>query len=437
MAYYQGLTYKKLQNYRQARIQLEKAVNGTPKIREALLELIEVLYQLNETAEAAKWIAVAQEQGMRPGETSFIKGLVEMRENKPADALVSFEKAKELQPALKQAADYQIALAHLKDNSFEAAQKAFQEVIVLDPNTDIARFADEYSKAIDRRLHGEKALKITAAVYGEYDDNVVLKPSDTAAVQDIGEEDWREVVTASVEYGKKINERFGLRGQYDLYFANQEDLDQFDLHSHTFGVVPSVYFGDHIASAPVQYNFTWVDGDSFLGVASVNPLVNFKVNDKQIVQVGVKLQDKDFQGTPINGDEDRDAFRAAPGAGWFYFFSERGFFAFRYEYDVEDAEGQNWAFDGNRANVSVQVPLTDRLRLILSGDAYVQDFDNVHTVFRVEREDKTYSFSASLTYQLAKQVDLQLRYTHVEHESNISIYDYNRNVYGAGVVFKY
>ena len=80
VSYYLGLTYKKLQDYKQAKFNLTEAIEGSPKIKEALLELIEVCYQIDDVEAAKKWIGVAEEQGMRPGQTKFIKGLVLMKD---------------------------------------------------------------------------------------------------------------------------------------------------------------------------------------------------------------------------------------------------------------------------------------------------------------------------------------------------------------------
>jgi len=295
VSYYLGLTYKKLQDYKQAQSNLTEAVEGTPKIKEALLELIEVCYQIDDVKAAKKWIALAEEQGMRPGQTKFIKGLVLVKDGKTEDAIQAFKDAKDLEPALKQSANYQIGLVNLKNKSYDEAAKNFQEVVLLDPNTDIARYADEYKKALDRRQEAEKPFRLNAAFFEEYDDNVILKPSDASAAGNIGNQsDWREVATVDAELGKKFNDAFGAKLQYNFYFTEQNDRHAYNLNSHTVGAVPSFYLGDNVVSVPVQYNYTWVDTDSFLSTFTVNPLANLKVADNQLAQIGVKCQVMDY-----------------------------------------------------------------------------------------------------------------------------------------------
>ena len=441
-AYYLGLVYKRLQNYTEAKVHLTDAVSGTPKIKEALIELVEVLYQLGETDEAFKWVGVAEETGIRPAQTAFLKGLVSAKAGKNSEAIEALKNARDLDKALTQSADYQIGLIHLKEKSWAEAEKTFQEVVIVDPNSDIAAFASEYMKAMQRRQDTGKPFRLQAGVYFEYDDNVILKPGDVTTIGDIGnEEDTREVVTANAEWAHRFNDRWGVRLQYDLYFANQTSLDAFDLHSHTWGVVP-VYQPESknwTASMPVQYNHTWVDGDGFLSSETVNPLLNFKIADNQTGQIGVKLQAKDYLKTAVNDDEDRDAFRAAPGVGWILlFWGNKALFNLRYEFDFEDTEGRNWEYLGHRVTASVRAPFfIEKMYLTVAGDVYLQDFDNTHTTFNVAREDEATTVSTQLSYDLTEQFQLQLRYTYVDHDSNISIYKYDRNVISGGVLSKF
>ena len=150
-AFYLGMTLKRLQRYDEAKKHLADAVTLTPKVKEALHELIEVEYQLGDFEEAKRWITTAEQEGMRPAQTAFLKGLVLSKEGKGAESVEAFKKAKELDPALAQSVDYQIGMTHLKEKSFDEAEEAFKEVIVLDPNTDIGAYASEYLRAIERR----------------------------------------------------------------------------------------------------------------------------------------------------------------------------------------------------------------------------------------------------------------------------------------------
>lgn len=438
-AYYLGLTYKQLQAYKEAKIHLIDAVTLTPKIKGALLELIEVLYYLDEFSEALRYIEIAEKEGIRPAQTAFLKGLVLMKENRNAEAITSLKTAKELDPTLTQTADYQIGLAYLKERSLKKAKEAFGEVAILNPNTDIARFAHQYIEAIERRLEIEKPFKFTVGVAFQYDDNVLLKPGDATVAADItNEDDFREVFTFRGDYDKRFTELLGLKLVYSLYFANQNDLGTYDVLSNTATLMPTLHFKDAFLGFPASYNRTQVGKKDYLSTIGVNPLLNLKLGQSQMLQITLKYQNKDFLRSPINTDENRDANDFAASASLFLFFAEnKGFLSLQYEINRDEARGSNWRYLGNKGTIALLLPLLERFKASVSAEIFFQDFTKNHTIYNVERKDSVYTASAMLVYNFFKDTELQLRYTHVRDDSNIVIYDYNRNIYSLGVEYKF
>ncbi|MBI5748219.1 MAG: DUF2860 family protein [Nitrospinae bacterium] len=117
-------------------------------------------------------------------------------------------------------------------------------------------------------------------------------------------------------------------------------------------------------------------------------------------------------------------------------FENKGFINGRYEYNREDVKGKNWKYSGNRFGLSLLSPLTlitQNLTLNLGGEAYSQNFDNTHTVFLKKRGDTTYTFNTMLTYNIYDDVDIQLQYVDIRGVSNISVYDYNKNMVTIGL----
>ncbi len=441
-AYYLGIAYKKQQKYPEAKKNLLDAVNNNPKIKEALPELVEVLYEMGEIKEAKKWIKVSEKQNVRPAQTAFLKGLVLMKDGNTGEAVDSLQQAKSLDAGLTQAADYQIGLAHVKDQNYEEARRLFREVVTLDPNADISAYASEYTEALAKRAGMTKPWHFNAGFFTEWDSNVVLKPSDTTTIGDIGNQnDFREVVTASADYTYRINDPLALKFAYDLYYANQTDLNDFDVNSHTFTIAPSYTTKNAIFSVPVQYNHTLVDSnDLFLTAVTINPQVSFKITEHQIGMAGIKFQEKDYHASITDGAEDRDGFRWAPGVGWYYIFQDgKGSVGIRYELDSDNTDGNNWDYLGNRITPSVQfaIPHFEKLRASLAADLYFQEFRHSHTVFGQKRSDQGYTLSSLLSYDLTRNFELQFRYTYVNHKSNLTIYEYDRHVFSTGVVAKF
>lgn len=438
-AYYLGLAYKRTENYQAAKTQLLDAVTHSPKIKEALLELIEVFLQLGQTDEAEHWIAVSEELGFRPAQTAFLKGMVLGKAGKNEQAIKAFENAMALDVKLKQPSEYQIGMIRLKKNDLTNAQKAFQDVQTMDPNSDLASYANEYLKAIQTKQEAQKGFRASAGFFTEFDSNVLLKPSDTTVAQNISDaKDFREVVTSTAEYAKHFGDALALRFQYNFYLANEQKLNEFDVDSHTWGVVPTITQQQMVWSFPTQMNATWVDRKVFLDTVYSTPTLTAQVGDSQLGQISCKLQGMDFRWTPINSNEDRDAFDVVPGVGWFYFYAEnKGFVNVHYEMDVMDARGQNWSYLGNRVTGAVVVPFFNKFKASTVGDLFLQRFEHVHTVFNQRRNDTVFTLSTLLSYTILKNTDAQFRYTYVRDNSNIPLFKYTRGVFSMGVQYAF
>ncbi|MCK4851559.1 MAG: tetratricopeptide repeat protein [Candidatus Omnitrophica bacterium] len=434
-AYYLGLTYKQLQDYPSAVAELEDAVTYSPKIKGALIELVDCLYQTGRLEEAYTWIEEAREEGIRPAQISFLNGLVLAKDKRYSEAISSFENAMDLDPAMSQSCEYQIGMLHLKTENYLEAKKVFEQVVIIDPNNNMANFANEYMNALDRRIEASKPFKFSMGSAWQYDDNVVLKPSGGLVATNITDNaDMRQIYTGKAEYNHRFNKRFGLKGQFSTYISKQYDLGFYDTFSNTFTLQPSLYLEKGLLTFPVAYNHTCINDKAYLSRSAVSGIYNFMVGKTNMGQVFVKYQNKEYLWDPSRDDENRDGNDLGGGIGWYFFFAEnKGFLNVRYALNKEWTAGDNWEYTGNRATVAVLVPIMEKLNLTVTGDMYMQDFGNTHTVYGGKRDDDVYTGSALLAYKFYENSELQLQYTFIKDSSNISIYEYDRNIFSVGV----
>ena len=200
-----GLTYKKLQNLSEAKTALEGAAGLQPKINNALPELIDVLYQLNDLENAKKWIETAEKEMPSSAQIAFLKGLVLLKEKKePEKAIEAFDSAKKLDESLAESVEYYKGFAYLQMEKTKKAKEVFNQIVVRDPSTSLAAYANEYVDAITRKEKAEQPLRANIAFAMQYDDNVILKPQDdqlSIGIPDKG--DWRQTYTGQAEYNYK------------------------------------------------------------------------------------------------------------------------------------------------------------------------------------------------------------------------------------------
>ncbi len=439
-AYYLGLTYKQLQNYNEAVPNLRDAVTMSPKIKGALIELIDCLYQLNRIGEAREWIIEAEKEGIRPAQVAFLKGLILLKDNEEDEAVGAFENAKALDGSMAQACDYQAGVAQLKMKNFGDAKRVFQQLVLVDPNSNMANFANEYIDSISKREEAMKPFKLTFGAAWQYDDNVVLQPSDTTVAAAITDKaDTRQVYTGSAEYEKKFcNDKYGVKGQYFLYYGKQTDLGFYDVLSNTFAIQPSAYFKNGLLTFPIGYNHTLVNDKAYLSSPTASGVYNHMFGKSNMGQAFLKYQYKDYLWSPSTPAEDRDGNDLGGGVGWYVFYAKnKGFINAKYSLNKETTDGNNWDYYGNRVTATLLVPVLKKLNVTISGDVFLQNFQNTHTFFNVKRHDQVYTLSTLAAYKIYKESELQFQYTFVKDDSNISLYDYNRNIFSVGVQVKF
>ncbi|MBM3250320.1 MAG: tetratricopeptide repeat protein [Candidatus Omnitrophica bacterium] len=438
-AFYLGLTYKKIQDYQASLEPLREAVTNTPKIKEALMELIDSLYQLGELEEAKKWIAEAETQEIKPAQTAFLKGLVLARDNQDGGAIESFKRAKELDPAMSQGSDYQIGLIHLKKKEFSRAQEIFKDVVVVNPNSTMANFANQYLDILKERGQPARPFKLDAGFAWQYDDNVAVKPEDISIETNIsGKSDWRHVYTMNTEYNHNFSDTFNLRAQYSFYDAEQHRMHFYDMMSQTFTIQPNFTSEKTLLSFPTGYNHVWVNDTTYLSMPTFGTVYNFMTDDKNMGQLTFRYNHKNYMWTPSSADENRDSNDFGSGFGWYRFYAKnKGFVSLRYGINKEETKGKNWDYLGNRVTAAAVIPFSGKLNLTLSADFYAQNFSHTNSTYLVKRHDRTYTGSALLAYKIYKDSEFQIQYTRIRDCSNIDVYDYSRNIYSAGFNVKF
>ena len=363
-AYYLGLTYKQLQDYKKAKPELEAAVTLKPHIKGALIELIDLLYKSDNTKEAKKWIQVAEKENVRPAQTAFLKGMVLLKEGSDLDgAIASLEKAKELDETLTGAANYNIGMAHVKQKELEKAKTLFKGVVTRDPTTNLAQYADQYVELISERQEITKPLKLTFGGYYQYDDNVILLPGEESLASGISESgDGRQVYTLRADYNYKPLENFATRFGYSFYYAKQNDLGFYDTVGNYFTAQPSFYFEKAAVTFPVAFNYLMVNDKEYLANFSLGNLTNYMVTKNQMLQGAFIYNKKDYLWSVTQEAENRDSNELMGHLSYYYFFAKKkGFINLKHSMNYDDARGGNWKMFGNKTTATILIPILKKV----------------------------------------------------------------------------
>jgi tetratricopeptide (TPR) repeat protein len=136
-AFFLGMAYKQTMDYEKALKNLLDAVNLTPRIKEALIEVVDVAIQAGRLDIAKKWVDIAEKENIFPAKTAFLKGLILTEEGKTKEANDAFARAKAIDPKITQAADMRIAIGFMKEQDLRQAKKSLEAAILSDPQSDM------------------------------------------------------------------------------------------------------------------------------------------------------------------------------------------------------------------------------------------------------------------------------------------------------------
>lgn len=437
-AFYLGLVYKKNGNFADAAKNFEDAIRLVPSVHDAYIELIEVLYNQDRLKEAKDWIEKAEKKEIKPAHVSFLKGLVLSKEGRNQEALEAFQKAQDIDKSLTQAATLQMAMINAKERRFDKAKENLRTVLGVNPSSEIASFAKEYENALTKNLAQYKKWKFTAGLAYQYDDNAVLNPIDNTIVNVSKEKDSSLLTTLRVDYAPLLPAPWFFNGQINFYANTYANLKAYDIIAPSVSLIPGYNFQSGALSLPVSYSYVWLDQKGYMTLASVKPTLSKIVTSDLIGQLSLGYTNRELLQRALDSDENRDGSIYSISIGLVRpFMQGRGVFNLGYEFAKDDAEGNNWENSGHRFYSSLLLPASKSVNLLFSGEVFLQDYTNVHSVFDVKRNDKTYNGTVNLTWQALNSMKLYLQYIHTRDDSNISIYEYKRNVYSAGIQYDF
>ena len=439
-AYYLGMTLKQLQRCSEARSHLEAAATLTPKIDNAVPELIDLLYKLDRLDEAKKWIDIAEKEGTAPAQTVFMKGLVLLKEDKdiPA-AIAAFDKAQSLDGQLAGTVKYYKGIAYLQAKELSKAKEVFKDVVMIAPGQGLASYANEYMDTISRVEDASKPFHGYAQCMAQYDSNVILMPNDQDAVTGIsGQSDWRQAYTFQGDYNIKCNDTISIKPGYVFYYAKQSNLGFYDMLSYDATLVPGAYFDKLAITFPTHYNYLTVNDKGYLSVVGVSNLDNYMITKVDMAQFSFQYNRKIFLWQPNPAEENRTSNEYIGSLGWYRFFAKgKGFFNLTYAMNFDDTKGNNWRYWGNRLIAASTIPVTKNVKWNIALDYFFEDFLKKNAVFEKDRYDNVITVSSLIAVEVFKNAEVQLQYSYTDDAASLGIYKYQRNVYGAGLKYRF
>jgi tetratricopeptide (TPR) repeat protein len=438
-AYYLGRTYNQMGEYRKALKHLRDAIRLTPVVQDAYFELIQALTHLNELKEAKDWIAKAEQEGVKPGQIAYVKGLVLLKEGKKSEAIDSFKKAKQMDSSLSQTSDMQIAMVLAQERRFAEAKETLKAIISVDPLSEMGTYAREYEIAFSQGIKKYKSWWASAGIAYQYDDNVLLKPNTSIPGFPIsGQRDSSVVTTLGFRYAPLLSGPWFFNAQYNFYANIHSSQHKVDLLYQTVSITPGYQFPKGALTLPLAYTHEWVDKDQYMAIVLVKPTVSFLFLPQHIGQFSMGYMRREMFNDPPNRYENRDGNIFTVSPGYIYSFKNgKGFLMFQYEFSSDHTEGRNWENTGNQVLLNLLLPVIDKWSVTVLGSMFFQDYLHTNTSFGVKRSDRTYYGAVGVRWEVLNGLNLNFQYSYTHADSNISVYEYNRNIYNVGLEYTF
>jgi hypothetical protein len=355
----------------------------------------------------------------------------------------------------------------MNSRNLAKAKERFKATASYAPSSDLAAYARQYLESVENSLFYTRPLRVTLGLFGGYDSNVVSKPRQESLAGGIGDP-GSGVLSPSVriEYTPNWNSPWMLNAMYSSSaIFNEHYVHTRDSIVNTFSVMPGYNFGRFSVSMLASYAGYTLRADSdmvpdgnagykhYQDYFTGGPIVKIMLTEKQILEFFAGYDKKNYynQVIPsINSIRDSEGPRAY--LSWTWFYLDNGFVNLRYDINREVSNGIYWDSTSNRVAASVVVPLLPDDLAKIAGNVYLQltgsyaeqDFFYEQPYTDVDgsaksdrRRDKTYGGSASLNWDVTKNWSCILQYTHTKADSNIPVYEYTRNLYMAGLEFKF
>lgn len=424
-----GLTQFHLLDYAAARPLLGQALQRAPDDRSVRLALVEVLLAYDEADEALELLQPAL--AADAARAWLLAGRVHAELEQPEQAREAFARAVRLDRGQWLAAQRGLALLAAASGETTRVAEIAAAVEARAPNSFEAF---ELRELAQQRGQPVPPLRWSAGYRLESDSNVALDPDDPAVVLDVADEaDIRHVLSADLNGHLSLSGRWSLFAEAHLYHGAHQDLNDYDQTRQNYVLSLGWSGARYGVRLPLELTWNHLDGENYRTAQALTPgaYVTF---DNGVLLYGYGRYLINDYDEAVDAAEVRSGELGAAGAVLVWpLAGDRLQLRLSAEAGHDATDGANWERDELALGIHMDFEPAPSWRLGLGYTARKHDYDNLHDVYLVRREDEAGTWFAEARYAITPSWELLLQGTQVDWGSNIDIYDYERRVLALGV----
>ncbi len=429
---------------------LAQAKELDPTTEDVDLYLGIALYHIDDFAGARIALAAAREKGSQAPQLDLYEGLLLLQQADAREAALSFERARRADPNMDMVASYYEGLAWYSVKEKALAEASLKRVIAEAPGT---AWAEEAERVLESFKVKARQNWFNASIGIEADDNVVLRGDGIPLSDELSDEDdIRGVLTmdGGAELLKTETQTAGVLFSY--YGSLHSDLDEFDTQYPTLGTWWDYSFSDETVLR-LQYDvgYAWLDtSDSYLFVQTATPALYQDWGEAGTSRFFTRVSREDYKYHPIDlagglpgvneaSERDRDGYNSWFGVDHTYPLSLESSVALKggYSYRYRTTRGSEWDHDGHEGRLGLVAILPWDLLFDTTAAYQYRGFDHSSTYANKDgsytnqdRREKEFRFSVSVEKPVLENVSVLLRYSYTDVNSNVDVFEYDRNIVG-------
>lgn len=426
-----AIAYFRVRDFDNALPFLEKALAAEPDNLDMIEGMMEVRLALRQYPEARVWINRLDALD-KVDLANFGRARMLLCKSDVVGCQSDPVKAKSQLRTLVDEAEKELALraadtlidAYLADDELGPAYEVAQQVLSNYPDPILAF---RYAPFIPEN-QVTSSFEYDLGYRFEYDDNITF-PDDVLAS---GEGDYRHVIMADVLYERPLGDDWSFYASGNFLQSFHHDLDEFD-RTRIAGSVAVGHMGRRTGwRVPVELTHVRLDGDTFRNSIAVIPGFYVQFGNDFLSHFYARLQQDDydwFTGTK----EDRSGNVAGAGVLLTGQVTRRLQVRSYFEFNRYDSDGTYWARDEEVAFVYGEFEITPRWQAALAFRYKRENYDNAREVFADRQKDESKEIFLNITNEFAEKWWWRGQVSLIKHDSNIAIFEYDRNIYSIAV----
>lgn len=430
-----GATLNRLGRHAEALEQLTQARTLDPEQVGVDYEVGVAHFGLKQYGRAVKALERAVEQEPERAMAHYYLGLAQHRRGAYRSAVPQLQRAAELAPQLAPVARFYTGVGYYRQGYLVQARDAFTQVLDAEPDPALAESARRFLDQIAAVLGGQKPYFAQVGGMFQHDSNVVLATGNSVLPSGISHKgDDRWVLFASAGRNARPS-GWGMDGVYRLYQSFHQELSAFDVQNHDVDL--GVDYGWPRARARLGYGFglTRVESDTYLRQHRLTPSLSLQ-RGEQTWAFRYEVAFLDFDNvTSAPGNDARDGINHLLGVDWARPVAGSGQlrlgYAFNNRLSGSNASEDDWAYQGHALSAAVGLAwrLHWRAGLVTSYELQRYGHPNQFSPTGKKRDDEVAQVQVSASRDIGRHAALAAQYLYVRDASNVSSFDYTRNIF--------